>query len=179
VNKRPTADRDRALILVLLDTGARASEICADPRHNASGALIRDYDPRNATLQVIGKGNKERLLLLSSATQKALWRYLSSRPDRIPEENLFITRSGEPLTSTALLHLLKALGKQAGVPDCHPHRFRHTFAITFLRNGGRVLELQQLLGHTTITMVQHYVNLAQVDLDMAMKRASPVANWKL
>ncbi len=178
-NARPTALRDRALILTLLDTGARASELCADPRRDAPGVLLRDYDPRNATLRVIGKGAKERALLLSPRTQKALWRYLTTRPDARPTDPLFTTQRGAPLTSTALLQLINALGQRAGVPDCHPHRFRHTFAIQFLRNGGRVLELQQLLGHSTLEMVRHYATLAQTDLDAAMQRASPVDNWKL
>jgi site-specific recombinase XerD len=178
-NSRPTALRDRALMLTLLDTGARASELCADPRRDAPGARLADYDQRNATLRVIGKGSKTRLLVVSTRTQKALWRYLATRETLTDSAPLFATRNATPLTSTALLKLCQDLGKRAGVQDCHPHRFRHTFAIEFLRNGGRVLELQQLLGHSTLQMVQHYATLAQADLDAAMKRASPVDNWRL
>ncbi len=178
-NSRPTALRDRALLLTLLDTGARASELCADPRREAPGALLRDYNERTGVLRVCGKGDKERLLILSARTQKALWRYLLTRPTRQPHDNIFTTVDSNPLTSTALLHLCYNLGARAGVSDCHPHRFRHTFAIQFLRNGGRVLELQQLLGHTTLQMVEHYVALAQTDLDAAMRHASPVENWRL
>lgn len=178
-NTRPTALRDRALLLALLDTGARASELCADPRRNAPGARLCDYNERTGALRVRGKGDKERVLILSPRTQKALWRYLLTRPDRQSQDNLFTTSDNLPLTSTALLRLCHHLGARAGVANCHPHRFRHTFAIEFLRNGGQVLELQQLLGHTTLQMVQHYATLAQADLDAAMKRASPVDNWRL
>jgi len=62
------------------------------------------------------------------------------------------------------------LGAKAGVQDCHPHRFRHTFAVNFLshreashRNGGNAFELQMALGHTTLQMVQTYLALAQTD----------------
>lgn len=178
-NARTTALRDQALILLYLDTGARASEICSDPRRDAPGALIEDYDQKNGTLKVMGKGSKERILVLSPRTQKALWKYLLTRPDRQPTDNLITTQDGVPLNSVALGRLFRRLGKRADVPKCHPHRFRHTFAITFLRNGGRVLELKQLLGHSSMEMVEHYATLAQVDLDVAMKRASPVMNWRL
>ena len=63
----------------------------------------------------------------------------------------------------ALLKLLVRLGGKAGVQDSHPHRFRHTFAVNFLRNGGNAFELQMALGHTTLDMGQTYLSLAQTD----------------
>ena len=74
--------------------------------------------------------------------------------------------------------LLKEMD-EAGVERCHPHRFRHTFAIMFLRNGGNSLALQRLLGHSTMEMVRHYVKLSEVDLAQAHRRASPVENLRL
>lgn len=75
--------------------------------------------------------------------------------------------------------MLIRLGVKAGVQDCHPHRFRHTFAVNFLRNGGNAFELQMALGHTTLETVQTYLSLAQTDLDAAHRKASPVENWQL
>lgn len=66
------------------------------------------------------------------------------------------------MTTNGLYQLIKSLGDPAGVTDAHPHRFRHTFAVNFLRNGGNTLELQRLLGHTTLDMVKRYVRIAQV-----------------
>jgi integrase/recombinase XerD len=179
VHTRPSADRDRAIILLLLDTGARASEICAEPRKGVPGLLIGDLDKRNSHITVMGKGDKGRILPFSAPTAKAIWRYLTTRPDVLPCDPLFLSRHSEPFTTSGLLCLIRRLGDRAGVPNAHPHRFRHTFAINFLRNGGNALELQRLLGHSTLEMVNRYVALAQVDLDQAHRRASPVVNWHL
>ncbi len=171
-NERPTAQRDRTLILLLLDTGMRAGEL--------TGLKVRDVDIKNGRLLVFGKGAKERNLPFSPITGKAIWRYLQGeRGEHTPKDPLFITWIGDPLTRDALLQLMHGLGERAGVTDCHPHRFRHTFAVTFLRNGGNAYELQSMLGHTTLEMVKQYLQLAQTDIEAAHKRASPVENWRL
>ena len=83
------------------------------------------------------------------------------------------------MNNTSLRLLLTRLGDKVGVPHCHPHRFRHTFAIEFLRAGGDVFSLQRLLGHSTLDMVKNYVAIAQVDVRNAHRKASPVAHWRL
>lgn len=167
-----TALRNRTIILLLLDTGVRASELC--------GLAIKDADLTNKRILVLGKGNKERALPISPRTAKTLWRYLTTeRKDEPVNAPLFLGSEGDPLNRDALLKLLIRLGAKAGVQDCHPHRFRHTFAVNFLRNGGNAFELQMALGHTTLQMVQTYLALAQADLDAAHRKASPVENWRL
>ena len=90
-----------------------------------------------------------------------------------------MTITGRPMDRVVLLEMLKDLGAKVGVADCHPHRFRHTFAINFLRNGGNVYELQMALGHTTLEMVRVYLALAETDLQRAHEEASPVTKWRL
>ena len=169
---RATAGRDKALIYLLVDTGMRASELCE--------LRIVDVDLRNRRARVRGKGNKERLLPFSVDTSRVLWRYIAQeRGAATMGEPVFVTHDGSALNRLALLTLLKRLGERAGVPDCHPHRFRHTFAIEYLRNGGNVLALQEMLGHTTLEMVRTYARIAQADVEAGHKIASPVSNWGL
>jgi site-specific recombinase XerD len=176
---RPTAARDRAILLLLLDTGARASEVFADPKKGTPGLSIQDVDKRNRCIKVMGKGDKERIIKISPETSKAIWRYLLERRGAEPTEPLFLSRKGGSLTTAGLLRLVKRLGERAGVSNAYPHRFRHTFAVNFLRNGGNTFELQHLLGHSSLEMVRRYVNIAQVDIENAHRRASPVSNWQL
>lgn len=171
-NRRPSALRDKAILLLLLDTGIRAGELC--------GMDIEDVDIRNRRIFVMGKGAKERMLPLSPPTVKAVWRYLTQeRADARVSAPLIITRNGLRMDRIALLHLLYRLGDRAGIPNVHPHRFRHTFAVEFLRNGGNAYALQMALGHSTLEMVRNYLALVQADLDDAHRRASPVDNWRL
>lgn len=83
------------------------------------------------------------------------------------------------MNPNSLRQLLKSLAQKAKVRDCHPHRFRHTFAITYLRAGGDVFTLQALLGHSSLDMVRHYARIAEVDLANAHRKASPADNWQL
>ena len=168
---RASCDRDLAIVLTLVDSGLRASELCA--------LTIADYDQKRGRMRVQhGKMDKERFVIVGKRTQKAIWRYLTLRDDTRPNEPLFVTRNDTPIKRNELGHILKRVGERAAVPNTHPHRFRHTFAITFLRNGGSMVVLKELLGHETLAMVLHYAQVAEMDIDNASQH-SPVDNWKL
>ena len=170
---RPTALRDRAILLALVDTGVRSSELC--------NLKVGDFDVTRDQLRIRqGKGAKDRFVYVGAVTSKAIWKYLAGRkPAAKAPDALFATRTGTHMDRNALDNLIEACAKRAGVEHAYPHRFRHTFAITFLRNGGSPLELQALPGHEKLDMVNIYVRLAQVDLQEAQKRASPADNWQL
>jgi len=171
-HSNPTAQRNRVIIYLLLDTGVRASELC--------GLSIKDVDLKARHILVMGKGSKERQIPFSESTGKLVWRYLALRKAENVGAVLFpSSRSGHPLPARELYHIIARIGDRAGIPDVHPHRFRHTFAIQFLRNHGDVYTLQRILGHTTLDMVKRYLAIAQTDVEAAHRLASPVANWRL
>ncbi len=173
-NTRPTALRDRCIILTLLATGLRATELCQ--------LKITDIDLDNQRVKIFGKGAKERIVRIGLRTRKTTWRYFATRPDAQATDPAFLSgrELTAPLTRYGLNRLIKRLGQRANItPQAGPHRFRHTFAISFLRNGGDVYSLKMLLGHSSLKMVQRYLALAQTDTENAHRRASPVDNWNL
>lgn len=173
--KTTHAKRDEAIILLLLDTGMRASELV--------GLKVKDIDLQGGNATVEGKGGKTRYLPFSREVKRALYNYMNEE-ERRPEDTLFLGDrgygAGEPMSRHALRFLLGRLGKAAGISGtrCSPHTVRHTFAINFLRAGGNVFTLQTLLGHTHIAMTQKYLMLAQCDLEAQHRRFSPVARLK-
>lgn len=168
---RPTVLRDRAIVFVLLDSGMRASELC-DLR-------IGDYDRERGRLHIAhGKMDKERSVIIGTRAQRAVWRYLATREGARDADPLFVTSRGGRMNRNTLTQMLGRIGSRAGVQHTHAHRFRHTFAITFLRNGGDLLTLQVLLGHESLAMVRNYVRLAQADIDRAAQH-SPADSWGL
>ena len=175
---RPTAKRDKAIILTLLDTGLRAMELCS--------LRIGDVNLKTGRVEVkhgvIGgaKGGKGRIVFLGKVARRAVWRYLASLDDGDdPDAPLFLAKGDRKMTPNGLRHLIKGLAEKAGVEKAYPHKFRHTFAITYLRSGGDVLTLQALLGHSTLDMVRHYARIAEIDIEHAHRKASPVDNWRL
>ena len=127
----------------------------------------------------MGRGSKERSIPFCARTGQAIWKYLAARKDESANGYLFVTSEDNPMDPDRMLKLLYSIGRRAGVEDTHPHRFRHTFAISFLRNGGDPWSLQMILGHSTMEMVKTYLSIAQADLDKSHKLASPVDNWRL
>ncbi len=170
----PDADRNRAIVLLMLDTGLRASEVC-----NLQ-ILHADLRGKNKSVRVhAGKGNKDRQIPISPRTGAALWKYLASRRDSRVDEPLFATKTGRRMDRNDLGNMLEAAARRAGVPGVNPHRIRHTFAINYLRNGGDIYTLQVILGHSTLDMVKTYLMIAQADTEAAHRRASPVDHWNL
>ncbi len=156
--------RDRAILLLLLDTGLRVSEAAAQ----------RLGDPRpDGTLKVQGKGAKERIVPVGSTARQAIVRYLAQRGPGSADEALFLGRRG-PLDARGMQHMVRRLKTRMGVTGrLSPHSLRHTFARSYLVNGGDVFSLQRILGHTTLDMVKRYVALADVDLVTRHAAASP------
>jgi site-specific recombinase XerD len=158
-------ERERALALVLLDTGLRLSEL----------ASLRVGDVRpDGTLHVMGKGAKERIVPIGASARRALVRYLATRAGVAAGDPLFCGRWGRAFSARGIQLAIARLGRRAAVRTrCSPHTFRHTFAHGYLVNGGDVFSLQQILGHATLDMVRRYVSLSEADLVARHRTASP------
>jgi site-specific recombinase XerD len=167
--------RDQSVVFLLLDTGIRASEL--------SNLKIKDFDWETRHVLIDGKGKKERLLKFSERTKNMLIRYLRGRGvtnlSRDRNQAVFISKQSNPFSRDTLYQLIGRLRDRAGIPRCHPHLFRHTFAIEFLRNGGDIYTLQKFLGHATLDMVKRYLQIAQTDIDRVHEKASPIKGWEL
>jgi len=178
-NHRPTSDRDRAIVMVLVDTGIRASELC-DIR-------FRDINFPTRSIRIRGKGPgrgpKERMVYMGARTAQAVLRVLTPQLGTMAEDDhvfvVGLAAHPRPMGRNVLGRLLRRLGDRAGIRGVHPDRLRHTFAITYLRNQGDVFTLQDLLGHSDLAMSRRYARIAQVDCAQAHQRASPVDNWRL
>lgn len=159
--------RDQAIFLVLLDTCMRAGELC--------GLTLDQLHLDEGYAMVLGKGKKMRPVRIGARAAKSLRFYLLHwRKPAVPsEQHVFLTcrtvqtehtergifsaRAGDPLSVGALDHAIKRMGKRAGVPRLHPHLLRHTAACLHLIRHRDPFALKSLLGHTTLTMTQHYV----------------------
>lgn len=163
----PDSVRNRAIVLTLLDTGLRLGELLR--------VQIRDVDFRSGEITVTphgsGKKTKPRLVVLGQTARRALWVYVSRREETRPTDRLF------PMTQDAVRLMLARAGQRAGIQDVHPHRFRHSFAIWYLRSGGDVFTLQRMLGHSDLAMVNYYLDIAQADIALAHRRASALDRW--
>jgi len=171
--RRPTAKRDKAIIFFLLDSGLRASELCR--------LTIKDVDLETGTVRITpflsGRKSRSRVVYIGKSSRSAIWHYLTERKALNNDEILFIGKNHKVMDRFILGNLLQRTGFRAGIENVYPHRFRHTFAIQYLRNGGDIFTLQRLLGHSDISMVRRYLYIADTDTKAAHQLASPVDRW--
>jgi len=170
----PSDARNQTLFMLLIDTGLRISELV--------NLKMDDVHMDEGYLKVMGKGKKERIVPIGNNAQRALQRYLfrfRPKPNNPVTNNVFLSLSSEPLTENSMKLMFARLAKRSGVCRLHAHLCRHTFATRFLINGGDVFSLQQILGHSTLEMVRHYVNLASSHITIQHQKFSPLDRLNL
>jgi site-specific recombinase XerD len=145
--------RDYTIILVLLETGIRVSELC--------GLRLQDvYDDH---IRVFGKGRKEREIGISSGVSKFLWKYIHQYRDPASDAELlvFVNRHGHQLTKSGIERFLIALRNKAEITGVRvsAHTFRHTFACTYMENGGEIYKLSRLMGHSSVEVTEEYLKV--------------------
>lgn len=164
-------DRDRAIILCLLDSGCRANEFCS--------LRWSDVNMRDGAVTIrheTAKGDKSRTVFFGAKARKAILSYMRHRPGIKPGDPLWVSIEGEQLQYDGLEEMLCRRCRRAGIRDWRPHAFRHAFAICSLENGADLSSIQRIMGHASITTTMVYLKRTHEGLSRAHQRSSPVDN---
>lgn len=165
LNSEKNSERTHALIQVLYSTGARVSEICS--------INIEDIDFAEGMIRIRGKGNKERLLLLTVPAMNAIIEYIKFRPAEGP---LFLNRQNKRLSPLTVQRTVREIADRAGIStSVTPHALRHSFATHMLERGADVRVLQELLGHANLATTQIYTHVSLAHERAVFQRTHPLA----
>jgi integrase/recombinase XerC len=169
----PLAVRDRAMFELLYSSGLRLSEL--------TSLAVDDLSFADATVRVIGKGNKTRVVPVGRHALQAIEVWLPMR-NVLPQRNgsaLFLNQRGEAISPRTVQARLKAWGVKQGLPgNVHPHMLRHSFASHVLQSSGDLRAVQEMLGHASISTTQVYTHLDFQYLAKVYDQAHPRAKRK-
>ena len=148
-----TTKRDKVIISFLLSTGVRVGELSKLDKN--------DLDLRNREAVVYGKGSKERVVYFDARAKVFIEDYIASRDDNNPALLVTDYMPHDRLSKYGIEWVVKQIAKEAGVTNCHPHRFRRTFATKMLNRGMPIEQVQKLLGHARIETTLIYTEISQ------------------
>ena len=168
----PNKNRDFAILMIFLNCGIRRSELV--------GLNLSDvYEDR---IRVVGKGNKERIVYIGSACEKAIDTYFIERNQIVLTDNraLFGSRDHNRISVSAVHRLVKKHVLEAGLDPTKlsAHKLRHTAATLMLQNGVDVKTVQEVLGHENLNTTQIYTHIENTELKIASE-ANPISKLKI
>lgn len=157
-----TTIREQAIIEVLYSSACRVSELV---RLNRNDVDLNSYE-----IKLFGKGNKHRISYLSPKAAFLLQEYLSERTDT--NEALFVSmrKPHQRITKAAIEKIVKQIGKRAGINNLFPHIMRHTSATNALSRGMSIVQLKELLGHTSLDVTNIYAKVSTEDVKISHQR---------
>ncbi len=163
--------RDNAVALLLYGCGLRISE--------ALNLTVGDVDHENNSLRILGKGNKTRIVPLMSIVKKSLAEYLEQSPwhgTRDAAAPFFVGKRGKKLQPAIFTRMLQDMRRRMGLPESlTPHALRHAFATHLLSHGAELRDIQELLGHASLSTTQRYTHVDATRLLAAYNDAHPGA----
>jgi integrase/recombinase XerD len=170
---KPEGRRNKAMLEVLYSCGLRVTELV--------NLRITDIFRENGFVRIIGKGDKERLVPISSKALKEIDLYLPDRHSlpvikKESQDILFLNRRGSRLTRVMIFTIVKQLASQAGLSKAiSPHTFRHSFATHLVEGGADLRAVQEMLGHESIVTTEIYTHLDREYLREAILSYHPRA----
>lgn len=161
--------RDFSILVTLGFTGMRRQELV--------GMDLSSIDLERRTIRVMGKGSKERLIPMNEFVFNAINNYLEVRPINGADDAVFLNRQGKRLTGRSIVNIVRKYVRKAGIgkEKISPHKLRHTFATLLHMNDVDILEIKNLLGHSSITSTQIYTHTNSNKLRSAVDRLNQFA----
>ncbi len=155
--------RNRLIVEFLYSSGARVSEV--------TKLKLEDLNLKEKIAKVVGgKGNKDRMIILSEKWAKNIKKYLDKR--KIKNPWLFSKKNGKPISTDTIQRIIKKATEKAGITKhVTPHKLRHSYATHLLENGENIRKIQELLGHQSLNTTQIYTH---VSLEQLKKVTSPL-----
>ena len=155
--KKPIDYRNKAMLEVLYATGIRISELL--------NLTLSNYNPKDGSIKVMGKGSKERYVPISKVAMKYLDLYLKDYRKYISKSNasnyIFVNYNGKRMSRQGFFKILKSLCQKSGInKEISPHILRHSFATHLLNNGADLRIIQELLGHASISTTEIYSHIS-------------------
>ena len=165
------AARDHAIAMLLYGAGLRISE--------ALSLTMADIAASETTLRIVGKGNKERQVPVLNIVRKAIDSYVTQSPFHWHQDGsfpLFIGLRGKKLQAAIFSRTVQRIRREMGLPDnLTPHALRHGFATHLLSQGAELRDIQELLGHVSLSTTQRYTHVDTTRLMDAYSAAHPKA----
>ncbi|WP_442787529.1 site-specific tyrosine recombinase XerD [Flavobacterium suncheonense] len=164
-------ERNRAMLETLYSCGLRVSELIT--------LKISDLFFDEGFIKITGKGNKQRFVPISPATQKYIYLYKDQVRNHLEiqkghEDTLFLNRRGKQLTRAMVFTIIKDLAVKINLnKTISPHTFRHSFATHLLENGADLRSIQMMLGHESITTTEVYMHLDRKHLSEVLNAYHP------
>lgn len=145
--------RNRAILILIISTGLRREELLTLQFSNIVGN----------SLEFMGKGSKERIVPLSDFAREVLNEYIKARKEKFGDNSpyIFMSRGGDVMGENAYQFMIKKALKVIGRENERPHILRKTFAFNYIRQGGNLFELKEILGHSDIKTTEIYVGISE------------------
>ncbi|MFA9479402.1 site-specific tyrosine recombinase [Phycisphaerales bacterium AB-hyl4] len=166
----PLGLRDAAMMELLYAAGLRASELAA--------MTVAGVHTSLGIVQVVGKGNKERIVPAGRPALAAVTRWVEeARPTLVKtqpaSDALFVSRTGSPITRVVVWQVVKRHARRAGMGNVYPHMLRHSFATHLLAGGADLRVVQEMLGHSNLQTTQIYTHVDRSRLKEVITRFHP------